>query len=89
MLIACFMSSFGLFFEEKSRRKEIMFYMVPRALESLYNLMVQKGMAKHFMYAEVFIFALSMALIMYYYENKPENIKPAYLSLLRKFFGIN
>ena len=58
-----------MLFEEKSRMREIMFYMVPRAFESIYNLMVQKGMAVHFMYAEVLVFALSMALIMYYYEN--------------------
>ena len=53
--------------EEKSRMREIVFYMVPRAFESLYNLMAEKGMAKHFMYAEVLAFALAMALIMYYY----------------------
>ena len=46
-------------------------------------------MARHFMYAEVLVFALSMALIMYYYENYPENIKPAYRGLLKKFFGVN
>ena len=46
-------------------------------------------MAKHFVYGEVLVFAFSMALIMYYYENRPENIKPTNLSLLRKFFGVN
>ena len=89
VIMACIASSFAMLFEAKSRMREVMFYMVPRALESLYNLMVQKGMARHFMYAEVLVFALSMALIMYYYENYPENIKPAYRSILKKFFGVN
>ena len=69
--------------------REIMLYMIPRALESIYNFMAQKGMAKHFIYGEVIIFALAMALIMYHYQNKPENIKPAYYNILKKFFGTN
>ena len=89
LIIACFTCSFAMMFEEKSRMREIMFYMVPRALESMYNLMAQKGMVKHFAYAEVLVFAFAMAFIMYHYENNPENIKPTYRNLLKKFFGVN
>ena len=88
-IMACFVSSFAILFEPQARMREIMLYMVPRAFESLYNWALERGMVKHFVYGEVLVFALAMALIMYYYENKPENIKPTNLRLLRKFFGVN
>ena len=89
LIAACFTCSFGIMFEEKSRLREIVMYMIPRALESMYNLAAQKGMARHFAYAEVLVFAFAMAFIMYHYENNPENIKPTYRNLLKKFFGVN
>ena len=88
-IAACFVCSFAMILEGRSRGREIMLYMIPRVFESLYNYAVERGMAKHFVYGEVLVFAFSMALIMYYYENRPENIKPTNLSLLRKFFGVN
>ena len=89
LIAACFVCSFGIMFEERGRLREIVMYMIPRALESLYNLAAQKGMVKHFAYAEVLVFAFAMAFIMYYYENDPEKIKPTYRNLLKKFFGTN
>ena len=40
VIMACAASSITMLIEEKSRVREVMFYMVPRALESLYNIMV-------------------------------------------------
>ena len=89
VIIASFICGFAILFEPATRRSELTMYLVPRALESMYNYYVQKGMARHYRYAEVLIFAFCMSLIMYCYETTPENIKPAYHSLLKRFFGEN
>ena len=50
---------------------------------------VKQGYAKHVKYGEVIVFAFSMALMMFCYQNEPQNIKPAYLSMFKKFWGEN
>ena len=89
VILACFTCSSAIFFEAKSRTHEIVMYMIPRMFESIYRLLKQRGMARYIKNGEVFVFALCMALIMYCYENRPKMIKPAYLSLLKRFFGTN
>ena len=54
-------------FEPKSRRGELVMYMIPRVFESLYNLMIEKKMARACKFGEVFVFACCMSLIMYSY----------------------
>ena len=89
VLMSCFVCSFAIFFEPQSRRSEIAMYLVPRALESLWNMQVKKGRVVNLKFGEELVFALSMALLMYCYQNKPEVIKPSYHSLMKKFFGEN
>jgi hypothetical protein len=67
LIISSFVCGFAILFEHKSRQSELAFYMVPRALESLYNMLAKRGYAKHVKNGEVLVFALSMALIMYCY----------------------
>ena len=67
VVIATFVCGFAFLFEPKARRNELVMYMLPRVLESLYNLMIEKGHAKAFKFGEVFIFACCMSLIMYCY----------------------
>ena len=47
-------------------------YMLPRTLESIYRLLMEKGLVKAYKFGEVFIFALCMSLIMYCYQTKPD-----------------
>ena len=89
MIIASFVCGFAIILEPESRRNELAMYLVPRAFEALFNLQVQKGRVKHIKYGEVLIFAVCMSLLMYCYENEPKNIKPAFLALLKRFFGKN
>ena len=67
MIIASFVCGFAVLFEPASRRSELAFYMVPRALESLYNMLAKRGYVNHVKNAEILVFAFSMALIMYCY----------------------
>ena len=67
MIIASFVCGFAVLFEPASRRSELAFYMVPRALESLFNMMAKRGYVNHVKNGEILVFAFSMALIMYCY----------------------
>jgi hypothetical protein len=67
VIISSFICGWAILFEHKSRRAELAYYMVPRALESLLNMMVKRGHAKHIRNGEVLVFAVSMAVIMYCY----------------------
>lgn len=89
VILATLVCGFALVFEHKSRRNELVMYMLPRMMESIYRLLMERGLVKAYKFGEVFIFALCMALIMFCYQTKPEQIKPAYLDMLKRFFGTN
>ena len=89
VVMATFVCGFAFLFEPKSRRNELVMYMLPRVLESLYNLLKERGMVKAYKFGEVFVFACCMSLIMYCYQNKPTEMKPTYYKLLKRFFGTN
>ena len=89
VILATFVCGFSFIFEHKSRRVEIVMYMLPRVFESLYKMAMAKGMVKTVRHGEVLVFAVCMAIIMYCYQNEPEQIKPAYHNMLQRFFGTN
>ena len=70
--MATFICGFALYFEHYSRRNELVMYMLPRTLESIYRLLMERGLVKAYKFGEVFIFALCMSLIMYCYQTQPE-----------------
>ena len=89
VILSTLVCGFAFVFEQRGRRNELVMYMLPRVLESLYNLLMEKGYAKAFKYGEVFVFACCMSLIMYCFQNRPDQMKPTYHSLLKRFFGTN
>ena len=89
VVMATFVCGFAFLFEPKSRRSELVMYMLPRVFESLYNLMIEKKMARAYKFGEVVVFATCMSLIMYCYQNRPDQMKPTYYNLLKRFFGTN
>ena len=72
VILATLVCGFALVFEHKSRRNELVMYMLPRTLESIYRLLMERGLVKAYKFGEVFIFALCMSLIMYCYQTKPD-----------------
>ena len=89
VVTACFVCGFSLVFEHRSRQSELVMYYLPRMMESIFRLLAEKGLVKPFKFGEVLVFALCMALIMFFYQTKPDHIKPTYLNMLRRFFGTN
>lgn len=89
VLAASIVCSFSLLIEPTSRMSEIAMFVLPRVIESLWKLQVRAGRVKNLKYGSELVFAFSMAVLMYCYENQPQMIKPNYRSLLRQFFGEN
>ena len=89
VIISSFVCAFAILFEPASRRSEIAMYLVPRALESLWTMQLRNGRVRNIPFGEELVFAVSMAVLMYCYQNKPHVIKPSYLSLFKQFFGEN
>mgnify|MGYP006889564863 CR=1 FL=1 len=67
VIISCFVCAFSILFEHTSRRSELAMYLVPRAMESFWNLQVKHGRVANLPLGEELVFALSMAFLMYCY----------------------
>ena len=89
VIIATMVCGLALVFEQKSRRNELVWYMLPRVMESIYKVLIERGLVRSYKFGEVFIFALCMSLIMSCYQTKPDQIKPGYHNMLKGFFGEN
>ena len=81
--------SLVILIEPPHRRTELALYMFPRFLESLFLFAEKYGYVKSIPNGEVLVFSLAMAIIMYCYQNAPENIKATYLSMFKKYWGTN
>ena len=64
---ACFFCGFAIIFESEPRRNELALYLIPRALEAIFNYNVKIGRVSGFKNGEVLVFASCMSSIMYCY----------------------
>ena len=88
--MAGFLSGFGLLWEPPSRRTELALYFLPRFLEGVWQFSKKRQWVRpNIKYGEVMLFSVAMGIIMYCYQNEPQNIKKTYLSIFQKFWGDN
>jgi hypothetical protein len=59
-MVGCFMSTLGIFFENGQRKSEITMYVLPRAIEGLYDFLNRRKLAPNVPYARYLIFALAI-----------------------------
>jgi hypothetical protein len=89
-LLNGFLSGCTVIMEQpQSRRLELAMYCLPRALESLWNMMVKRGVVKNIPYGESIMFSVAMGGLLTLYQNEPETIPGSYKHVLIRFFGIN
>lgn len=82
-----FLSSItAIFIERASRRTLLTLYVSNIASETLFRMGVSRGYWYPVPYAETYIFALSMAVLLYYYRTKTEKPDPIY-KILRIIVG--
>jgi len=83
--LAGMFAGLAIFIERKSRRVELALYALPRAADSLYEIMYQHKVLDKYPNGEVALFAAAMAAIMYYYEHEPDAVSPLVHSVLSRF----
>ncbi|OMJ82084.1 hypothetical protein SteCoe_17301 [Stentor coeruleus] len=88
-IIIGILSSLTIFFEAKSRRGELTLYLIPRVIETVWNVMKKYGFPIRIKFFEVLIFGFAMGILMFFMHNDDKHIKPTYRSSLRHLFGTN
>ena len=82
-------SSLPIFIEASSRRGELALYLLPRTLESVWNIAKKFGFPLHIKKFEVFLFCLAMGVLSCFLYNNDKHIKASYKSTLRYTLGNN
>ncbi len=80
----------SMFAEEKKRRAELAMYVLPKALESLWNITTGKvGGIRAGKPGEALLTALGMAMVMSTYQNDPQHLSGLVRRILYQFIGPN
>lgn len=81
------LAALSVLLEKKSRRSELALYVLPRAGDSLWYILVNRHLLPHIKNAEVALFCACMGGIMYYLEHEPDTMAPFLRGLLRRFLA--
>ncbi|MBA0639229.1 hypothetical protein Goklo_022274, partial [Gossypium klotzschianum] len=83
--VAGAMSGLSVLLEKKARRGELALYVLPRAGESWWYILVNRHLLPDVKNAEVALFCACMGGIMYYLEYEPDTMAPFLRGLIRRF----
>lgn len=78
LIIANFLGGLYLAVESRNRQIEIALYSINKTTETVYNMMIRRYPKARLPHGEVLLFAVSMAVMCYYYFNSKELFRPAY-----------
>ncbi|XP_044493154.1 uncharacterized protein LOC123216703 [Mangifera indica] len=85
--IAGALSALSVLLEKKARRGELALYVLPRAGDSLWYILVNRHFLPDVKNAEVALFCACMGGIMYYLEYEPDTMAPFLRGLIRRFLA--
>lgn len=80
-------SALSVLLEKKARRSELALYVLPRAGDSLWYILVNRHLLPNIKNAEVPLFCACMGGIMYYLEHEPDTMAPFLRGLIRRFLA--
>ncbi|KAI9176611.1 hypothetical protein LWI28_005039 [Acer negundo] len=80
-------SALSVLLEKKARRGELALYVLPRAGDSLWYILVNRHLLPNVKNAEVALFCACMGGIMYYLEYEPDTMAPFLRGLIRRFLA--
>ncbi|EPS58646.1 hypothetical protein M569_16167, partial [Genlisea aurea] len=81
------MAGLSVLLEKKARRGELALYVLPRAGDSLWHILVNRRLFPDIKNAEVALFCACMGGIMYYLEHEPNTMAPLLRNLIRRFLA--
>ncbi|KAH7283729.1 hypothetical protein KP509_34G021100 [Ceratopteris richardii] len=80
-------AALSVLLEKKSRRAELALYVLPRAADSLWYILVNRHLLPNIKYAEVALFCLCMGGIMYFHEHEPNTMASLLRGVIRRFLN--
>ncbi|XP_062189716.1 uncharacterized protein LOC133892783 [Phragmites australis] len=80
-------SGLSILLEKKVRRAELALYVLPRAGDSLWHILINRHLLPNIKNAEVALFCLCMGGIMYFLEYEPDTMAPFLRGLIRRFLA--
>ncbi|XP_042373809.1 uncharacterized protein LOC121967567 [Zingiber officinale] len=80
-------SALSVLLEKKARRAELALYVLPRAVDSVWYISVNRHLLPRIKNAEVALFCLCMGGIMFYLEHEPDTMAPFLRGLIRRFLA--
>ncbi|KAJ4953661.1 hypothetical protein NE237_030493 [Protea cynaroides] len=80
-------AALSVLLEKKARRAELALYVLPRAGDSLWYILVNRHLLPDIKNAEVALFCMCMGGIMYYLEREPDTMTPFLRGLIRRFLA--
>ncbi|EFJ37079.1 hypothetical protein SELMODRAFT_165273 [Selaginella moellendorffii] len=80
-------ASLSAMLEKKGRRSELALYVLPRAADSLWYILINRHLLPNIKHAEVALFCLCMGGLMYYHEHEPDTMAPFLRGLIRRFLN--
>lgn len=81
------LAALSVLLEKKSRRSELALYVLPRAGDSLWYILVNRHLLPSIKNAEVALFCACMGGIMYYLDHEPDTMAPFLRGLIRRFLA--
>ncbi|KAM0014325.1 putative transmembrane protein [Helianthus debilis subsp. tardiflorus] len=81
------LAALSVLLEKKGRRGELGLYVLPRASESLWYILVNRRILPNIKNAEVALFCACMGGMMYYLEHEPDTMSPFLRGLIRRFLA--
>ncbi|XP_020093278.1 uncharacterized protein LOC109713570 [Ananas comosus] len=81
------LAALSVLLEKKARRGELALYVLPRAGDSLWYILINRHLFPDIKNAEVALFCLCMGGIMYYLEHEPDTMAPFLRGLIRRFLA--
>ena len=79
-----FISSWSILIEDKKRRAELAMYVLPKGVDSFYQLLLKRKWMITIPYFEVLMFSTGMGLIISFFQNEPEVLSSILYRLLRR-----
>jgi hypothetical protein len=88
-VVVSLVATHAVYVETPHRRKELSLYMLPRALETLWNIAKTANYVKPLPYGEVGLFMLGLGLLLSFYQCEQELLPYSYTSSLTRLLGDN
>ncbi|KAJ3324637.1 hypothetical protein HDV06_006530 [Boothiomyces sp. JEL0866] len=80
-------SGLSILFEQKQKRAELAMYCLPKAVQSLYRMLVAKGKIVYVPHLEILASCVSWSVIMSLYQKEPEHVSTMLYKMMKAVLG--